>query len=67
MDGKKIHFVVNGNSKTGICGLKHANFITTDPMIFFKHSLKCDKCEKVLNRLYSQNPSKSSVTGKTPE
>jgi len=49
---KKIHFVINGSSKTGICGLRHSNLITTVQEVFFKHSNKCDKCLITLNKLF---------------
>jgi hypothetical protein len=51
---KKIHFVLDNNSKIGVCGLKHANLVTTDLEVFLKHTFKCTRCFRVVSKLSKQ-------------
>ena len=54
MPDKKIHFLLNSNSRVGICGLKHANKTTTDVNIFIRHSSKCEKCFADISKFIKQ-------------
>jgi len=51
MNNKKIHFVIVQGSLSGICGLKHSNFITNKLDEYYRHSNRCEKCDEVLAKM----------------